>query len=97
MPDEKKRTRRKAVAVTYDTENEGAPKVVAKGSGYLADRIIELAREHNVHIHHDPDLAAVLAKVDVNTEIPPELYRTVAEILAFVYRINGKLSEFSRK
>ena len=83
--------RRKAVAVKYDAESQAAPKIVAKGSGYLAERIIELAEEHGVHIHEDPDLTAVLSKLDVNTEIPEDLYRAIAQILAYVYQLNNKL------
>jgi type III secretion system FlhB-like substrate exporter len=58
----------------------------------LADRIIEIARENGVYIHEDPDLAAVLSRLDVDTEIPEELYRAVAEILAFVYRLNQRMA-----
>lgn len=82
---------RKAVALRYDAESEQAPKIAAKGAGYLADRILEIAEENGVFIHEDPDLVAVLAKLDVNTEIPENLYRAVAEILAFVYRLNRDL------
>ncbi len=82
--------RRKAVALRYDAEKDSAPKVVAKGSGLLADRILELAREHNIHIQQDPDLVAVLSKLEVNSDIPENLYRAVAEILAFVYRLNAR-------
>ena len=83
--------RKKAVALRYDPEKEEAPKVVAKGSGHLAERILEIAREHGVPLHHDPDLVAVLSKLDVDREIPEKLYRAVAEILAFVYRLNRDL------
>lgn len=82
--------RPKAVALRYDVEKEGAPKIVAKGSGYLAQRIIELAREHDVQIHEDPDLVEVLAKLNVDTEIPERLYQAIAEILAFLYQLNNR-------
>lgn len=80
--------RRKAVALRYNQAQESAPRVVARGYGLTAEKIIEIAREHNVQVHEDPDLVAVLAKLDVNTQIPEELYVAVAEVLAFVYRIN---------
>lgn len=83
--------RRQAVALRYDAETDAAPKVVAKGAGYLADRIMELAREHEIQIYDDPELTGVLAKLDVNTEIPEELYRAIAEVLAFVYRVDQRL------
>ena len=83
-----KDARRKAVALRYNQEQEAAPRVVARGYGLTADKIIEIAIENNIQIHEDPDLVAVLAKLDVNTQIPEELYVAVAEVLAFVYRIN---------
>lgn len=80
--------RKRAVALRYDETKEQAPRVVATGGGYLAERIIEVAEENGVHIQEDPDLVALLAKLDVNTEIPGELFGAVAEVLAFVYRLN---------
>ena len=91
MTGEIPKRRRKAVAVRYEASGDAAPRVVAKGSGLLADRIVELAKQHGVHIHEDPDLVAVLSKIDVSAEIPEALYRAVAEVLAFVYRLNKRL------
>ncbi len=85
---EQEMQRRKAIALRYDIGKDDAPKVVAKGAGAIAAKILEVAREHNVHVHEDPDLVALLANLDVNTPIPEELYRAVAEVLAFVYRLN---------
>ncbi len=85
--------RKKAVALRYDTESNGAPRVVAKGSGYLAESILELARAHDVHIYEDPDMVNILAALDVQTEIPENLYKAVAEVLAFVYQLNRKASD----
>lgn len=83
---------RRAVALRYNAHSDPAPKVVAKGDRLLADRIIALAREHNIHVHEDPALASLLAKIDVDAYVPEELYRAVAEVLAFVYRLNNKTS-----
>ncbi len=91
-PEHEAEHRRKAIGLRYDQEKEQAPRVVAKGAGLLAERIIEIAHEHGLHVYEDPDLVAVLSKLDVNTEIPGELYRAVAEILAFVYRLNKRLA-----
>jgi FlhB-like protein len=88
MNDDEKKRRQKAVALRYDAQRDAAPRIVAKGAGLLAERIIEIAREHGVHIQHDPDLVGLLAKIDVNASIPEDLYRAVAEVLAFVYRLN---------
>jgi flagellar biosynthesis protein len=79
--------RRRAVALRYDPQTYSAPQVVAQGAGDVAERIIALAREHNVPIHEDGDLAALLAQLDIGAVIPPELYAAVAEVLAFVYRL----------
>lgn len=89
---EEPRPRRKAVALHYDQDGSGAPKVVASGAGYVAEQIIALAKEHGVHVHEDPDLVAVLATLDMHAEIPEHLYKAVAEILAFVYRLNREFS-----
>ncbi|NIA15971.1 MAG: hypothetical protein GWP08_18055, partial [Nitrospiraceae bacterium] len=80
--------RRKAVALRYDGEQDSAPRVIAKGAGVVADRILALAAEHGVHVHNDPDLVAVLSRLDLDTLIPGDLYQAVAEVLAFVYRLN---------
>lgn len=77
-----------AVALRYDQEKEESPRVVAKGKGSIAEKIVELAREHDLPIHEDSDLVEVLAKLELNEEIPPHTYIAVAEILAFIYRVN---------
>lgn len=79
---------KKAVALRYDQEKEGAPRIIGKGAGHLAEKLIELAREHDIPIHEDNDLLEILSRLDLNEEIPPETYVIVAEILAFVYRTN---------
>ena len=76
---------KKAVALKYRPGEDNAPKVVAKGAGVLAERIIELAREAGVPVEENPSLAELLYRVELNAEIPPELYLAVAEVLAFVY------------
>ena len=80
--------RKRAVALRYDAAKEQAPRIVATGSGLIAQRIIEIAREQGVVIHEDADLTQALAALDLGMEIPEQLYRAVAEVLAFVYRIN---------
>lgn len=85
---EKPEKRPGAVAVKYDGEKDSAPRVVAKGRGLVAEKIIETAKEHGITIVEDADLLEVLARVDLEEEIPSNLYEAVAEVLAFVYRIN---------
>ena len=80
--------RKQAVALRYDTQQEAAPKVVAKGQGAIADKILELARRTGVAVREDRDLVTVLSKLDFDREIPPQLFAAVATILAFLYRTN---------
>lgn len=78
----------KAVALKYEMEKDRAPRVVAKGKGEIAKKIIEVAREHNIPLYEDKELSQVLEALDLDTEIPGELFRAVAEVLAFIYRMN---------
>ena len=80
--------RKTAVALRYKAPEDNAPRVTAKGHGAIAQKIIETAQKHNIPIRSDKDIVTVLAALELNEEIPPELYRAVAEILAFVYRLN---------
>jgi flagellar biosynthesis protein len=79
-----------AAAIKYDHQKDAAPKVIAKGRGAIAERIIELARKNNVAIKSDPTLVQILSKLDIDEQIPVELYKAVAEILAFVYSANNR-------
>ena len=79
-----------AVALTYDMGKDEAPKVSATGRGLIANAIIELARQHNIEIREDPDLAGLLSKLDLDMPIPLEAYAAVAEIIAYVYKANDK-------
>lgn len=79
---------RDAIALTYEAAG-GAPRVVAKGKGLVAERIIETAREHGVFVHESRELVALLMNVDLDDEIPPALYRAIAELLAWLYRLES--------
>lgn len=78
---------KKAVALAYNPAGDYAPRVVAKGCGVTAEAIIALARENGVYVHESPDLVNLLLKVDHDRYIPPELYRAVAELLAWLYQL----------
>ena len=93
MADKKETKYRKAAAMKYDAGEDIAPKVVARGKGRIAERIIELAREHGIPLHEDPSLVEVLVKLDLGETIPYELYQAVAEVLAFIYRIERRARE----
>ena len=89
-PQEKKTPPRKAVALRYVPTLDRAPKVTAKGSGLLAQKIIELAQKYGIPIKEDPVLIQILSQLDFYQEIPPSIYVVVAEILAFVYSVNNR-------
>lgn len=94
---ERKRHIPEAVAILYDEKEAGSPKVVARGKGSVAEKIIQTARDAGVHIQEDADLVELLSKVPIGDEIPVELYQTVAEVLAFVYQINEKFKQKIQK
>ncbi len=77
-----------AVALAYQT-GDTAPKIVAKGNGLIAEEIIARAREHGVFVHESKELVALLMQVELDRDIPPALYRAVAELLAWLYRIEA--------
>ena len=81
----------KAVALRYEKDKDRAPRVIAKGRGEIAKKIMEIAAAHNLPLYEDKNLIQILEALDLEVEIPPELYRAVAEVLAFVYRLNGRI------
>jgi flagellar biosynthesis protein len=95
MEEEKNQIKR-AVALKYERGKDAAPKVTAKGSGLIAEKILEIAKKEGIPITEDPDLVTALARLDFYDQIPPELYRAVAEILAFAYSINNKMKAGNR-
>lgn len=82
-----------AIALAYGA-GEFAPRVVAKGKGFIAEQIIEKAKQHQVFVHESKELVALLMQVDLDDHIPPQLYLAIAEILAWLYRLeNGQADE----
>jgi flagellar biosynthesis protein len=77
-----------AVALHYDKKR--APRVTAKGKGHLAEQILKIAEEHDIPLQTEPELARLLGTIPLGSEIPPELYRAVAEVIAFAYLLNGR-------
>jgi flagellar biosynthesis protein len=78
--------RKSAIALAYQS-GDAAPRVVAKGRGLIAQAIIERAKEHGVYVHESEDLVGMLMQVELDTHIPPQLYLAVAELLAWLYRL----------
>ena len=81
---------RVAVALRYLAGADEAPRVVARGRGEIAERILALAKEHGVPVHPDRDLVEALSALDVGAQVPPKLYEALAEVLAYVYRVNHR-------
>lgn len=79
-----------AAALKYDGKRDQSPRVTARGRGVIAEKIIEFAKKHSVPIREDPALAQILYRLDIDEQIPPELYKAVAEILAFVYSLDER-------
>jgi flagellar biosynthesis protein len=85
--------KKSAVAINYNKEMDIAPKIIAKGKGVLADKIIEIAKQNNIPLYEDPDLIEILSKLDLGQEIPPELYKIIAEVLVYIYKSNNKINK----
>ena len=85
------KNKRNAVALAYNGQ-QGAPRVVARGRGLMADEIIARANEHGVFVHQSRELVALLMQVELDREIPPALYRVIAELLAWLYQIDSGIS-----
>ena len=82
--------KKKAAALRYDTSKESAPRLIAKGEGKSATNIIKIAKENDIPIKKDEDLMELLSKVEIDKEVPAELYKVVAEVFSFIYKISKK-------
>ena len=81
----------KVVALRYNQELDDSPRVIARGKGYIASQIRTIAEQYNIPIREDSDLVELLIQIDIDKEIPPELYAAVAEILSWIYRANSEI------
>jgi flagellar biosynthesis protein len=84
---------KQAIAIKYDLKQDVAPRVIAKGAGFIAEQILSAAKQHSVPVYQSKTLTSMLMAVDLDREIPPELYQAVAEILAYVYYVDQKLEK----
>lgn len=83
----------KAIALKYDKEASNAPMVVAKGQGFIAENILNAAIQNSIPVYQNKTLATMLMAVELDKEIPPDLYKVVAEVLAYVYRMDSKFKK----
>ncbi|NOZ09799.1 MAG: hypothetical protein GXP09_01955 [Gammaproteobacteria bacterium] len=81
-----------SIAVALEYDGSGAPTVTAKGQHLIADKILKLAKEHDIPLYEDPALVTLLSKVELGDEIPRSLYTAVAEVIAFAYMVSGKVA-----
>lgn len=91
---------KKAIALGYDIDTDHAPKVIAKGSGAVANNIIKIAKENEIPIKKDEDLIELLSAIDIDKEIPESMYKAVSEIFAFIYdmtTLERKKREFEQR
>lgn len=92
---QEKHLRKEAVALTYNKFGQDTPRVIAKGKGLVAENILGQAKEHQIPIQEDPSLVELLGKLEINEQIPDELYQAVAEIFAFIYRTDQAVKKNS--
>ena len=93
MDKDKRAPLQEAVAIRYDRDRENAPRVVAKGKGFVAEQLLMIARRHAVPVYQNQTVTQLLMAVELDREIPPELYQAVANVLAYVYRMDGRAAE----
>ena len=82
--------KQKAVALKYDADKSSAPKLTAKGEGYTAENIIKIAKLHDIPIKKDEDLVELLSNLEIDREVPPEMYKAIAEVFSFIYKLTNK-------
>ncbi|MEK5174720.1 EscU/YscU/HrcU family type III secretion system export apparatus switch protein [Heyndrickxia sp. FSL W8-0496] len=85
--------RKQAIALQYQSDKQKAPTVIAKGKGLIADQIIDTAKEKQIPIQEDRNLVELLGQLNINESIPEELYEAVAEVFAFIYRLDREKKE----
>ncbi len=84
--------RKEAIVLKYDQNKDDVPRIIGKGKGKIAENILSIAKENNIPIQEDAALVELLGKLNINESIPQELYEAVAEIFAFVYRLDKKMN-----
>lgn len=82
---------KQAIALSYKDDQHDAPRVVAKGAGFIAEQILAAAKQNAIPVYQNKALSSMLMAVELDREIPPELYKAVAEVLAYIYRIDQSL------
>jgi len=94
---EERHKRKEAIALSYNPQQNAGPTVKAKGKGLIAENILQRAEEHNIPIYEDPNLVQLLGQLDLNESIPEELYQAVAEVFAFIYRLDKQHGTLNKR
>ncbi len=84
---------KKAAAISYDPEKDRAPHLVAAGRGLIAEKILEIARSFDIPVREDRNLVNLLEALEIDTDIPEELYRVVAEVLVYIYKLDNEFGD----
>ncbi len=92
MKKKEREARKEAVALSYHQAKQDTPQIIAKGKGLIAEEILERATENNIPIHEDGSLVELLGKLNINEQIPEDLYQAVAEVFAFIYKTDQAAS-----
>jgi len=92
MKNTEREVRKEAVALSYDNAKQDAPRIIARGKGLIAEEILERANENNIPVHEDGSLVELLGKLNINEQIPEDLYQAVAEVFAFIYKTDQAAS-----
>lgn len=92
MKKKEREVRKEAIALSYNQAKQDAPRIIAKGKGLIAEEILERATEKNIPIHEDGSLVELLGKLNINEQIPEDLYQAVAEVFAFIYKTDQAAS-----
>jgi flagellar biosynthesis protein len=93
LPEQERDKITQAVALQYDELENKAPRVIAKGAGFVAGKILSSAQEHGIPVYQNKTLTGMLMAVELDREIPPELYQAVAEVLAYIYRLDQQIGK----
>ncbi len=92
-----KYSRKEAIALSYEPNENSGPRVIAKGKGKIAENILEKANHNDIPVYEDPNLVELLGQLDLNQAIPEDLYQAVAEVFAFIYKLDERKSAVKSK
>ena len=96
-PEDDPEAEKKAVALKYDEEKDRSPRVIAKGRGHVAENIMAAAQKNTIPVYQNKTLVNMLMALEIDREVPPELYRAIAEVMVYVYRMDKKAEKKKKR